>query len=70
MTDDDDLPNYYAEKSDLEIARHINLALLLSDGISEQNAGFDTIVSLNDKGIAAIERIIGKVREAASIDKR
>lgn len=55
----------YAEKSDMDIARHINLALLLSGGISEQDAGFDTVIGLNDDGLAAIARIIGEVRRAA-----
>lgn len=56
----------YAGKSDLDIARHINLALLLCGGISEQNAGFDTVVGLNDEGLAAIARIVGRVRQATS----
>lgn len=55
----------YAEKSDMDIARHINLALLLNGGISEQDAGFDTVIGLNDNGLEAIARIIGKVRAAA-----
>ena len=54
----------YAKKSDLDIARHINLALLLHDGISEQDAGFDMVVGLNDAGLAQVARIIGKVRAA------
>jgi hypothetical protein len=61
----DEMDDFYAGKSDIEVARHINLALLLCSGISEQNAGFDTIVSLNDDGLAAIARIVGKVRESA-----
>lgn len=55
----------YAEKSDIDIARHINLALLLHDGISEQNAGFDMVVGLNDAGLTQIARIVGEVRAAA-----
>jgi hypothetical protein len=56
----------YADMTDLEIARHINLGLLLCNGISEQNAGFDTVVGLNDEGLATIARIIGKVRSAVA----
>jgi hypothetical protein len=55
----------YNDKSDLDIARLINLALLLHDGISEQDAGFDTVVALNDKGLEQVARIIGEVRAAA-----
>lgn len=57
----------YAGKSDLDMAKHINLALLLHSGISEQDAGFDTVVALNDDGIAQVARIIGRVRAAASL---
>jgi hypothetical protein len=56
----------YAEKSDMDIAKHINLALLLHDGISDQDAGFDIVVGLNDAGLAQVARIIGNVRAAAS----
>lgn len=56
----------YAEKSDLDIARHINLALLLCNGISEQDAGFDMIVGINDKGLEQVARIIGEVRKACA----
>lgn len=56
----------YGEKTDLDVARHINLALLLCGGISEQDAGFDSIVGLNDAGIDAVARIISKVRAASS----
>lgn len=59
------MENDYAEQSDLDVARHINLALLMCNGISEQDAGFDKIIGLNDDGLAAIARIIGKVRQAA-----
>jgi hypothetical protein len=55
----------YSEKSDLDIAKHVNLALLLCGGISEQDAGFDTIIGLNDAGLAQVARIIGEVRSAA-----
>jgi hypothetical protein len=58
----------YAAKSDLDIARHINLALLLHGGISEQDAGFDTVVGLNDAGLSQIARIVGEVRRAARGD--
>jgi hypothetical protein len=65
----DDLPEClrfdYSKKSDLELARHINLALLICGGISEVNAGFDTVVTLNDAGIAKIAQIIGKIRAAS-----
>lgn len=55
----------WSEKTDLEVAQHINLGLLLHDGISWQDAGFDQIIGINDAGLAVIARIIGKVREAA-----
>jgi hypothetical protein len=55
----------YSDKSDFDIARLINLALLLHDGISEQDAGFDAVVSLNDRGLAQVARIVGEVRAAA-----
>lgn len=54
----------YRDKSDLDIARHINLAILLCSGISEQNAGFDRIVALNEVGLQKIAEIVGKVRAA------
>ena len=49
--------HFYADKSDMEVARHINLSLLMCQGISEQNAGFDTVTSLNDAGLEAVPRI-------------
>lgn len=55
----------YAGKSDMDIAKHINLALLLHGGITEQDAGFDTIIGLNDAGLEQVARIIGEVRRAA-----
>jgi hypothetical protein len=57
-------PNFYSDKSDIEVARHINLSLLMCLGISEVNAGFDMVTTINGKGIEAIARIIGKVRAA------
>lgn len=54
----------YKTKSDLDIARHINLAMLLCSGISEENAGFDMVTTINDKGLTKIAEIIGKVRSA------
>jgi hypothetical protein len=54
----------YATKSDLDLARHINLALLMCDGISEQDAGFDTIIGLNDAGLSAVARIVRNIRAA------
>jgi len=57
--------DFYRDKSDLDVARHINLALLMCDGISDEDAGFDTVTTINDAGLAAIARIIGKVRKSA-----
>lgn len=54
--------SFWSEKSDLEVARLINLGLLLCDGISEQNAGFDTIIGLNDAGLAKVAAIIREIR--------
>jgi hypothetical protein len=53
---------FYETASDDELARHVNLALLMCDGISEQDAGFDKITGINDAGLAAVARIIGRVR--------
>jgi orotate phosphoribosyltransferase-like protein len=58
---------FWAEKSDLEVARLINLGLLLCDGISEQDAGFDTIVGLNDAGLAKVAAIIREIREGMRV---
>lgn len=55
----------YSTRTDLELARHINLALLMCGGIGEVNAGFDTVVTLNDVGLAKVAAIIGKIRAAA-----
>jgi len=54
----------YADKSDVDIAKLINLSLLMNKGISEQDAGFDTVTSLNDAGLKAVARIVGKIRAA------
>lgn len=62
--------DFYSAKSEIELARHINLALLMCNGISDQNAGFDMITSLNDTGVAKIELIIQKIRAAAARDMR
>lgn len=59
------MDDFYRDKSDLDVARHINLALLMCDGISDEDAGFDTVTTINDAGLAAIARIIGKVRKSA-----
>lgn len=56
---------FWAEKSDLEIARLINLGLLMVQGISEEDAGFDLVTTINDAGLAKVAEIIGKVRAAA-----
>lgn len=56
--------DFYADKSNLDVARHINLAMLLCGGISEEDAGFDTVITINDTGLAKIAEIIGKVRAA------
>ena len=59
-------PDFYADKSDLDVARHINLSLLMCNGISEQDAGFDMVVSLNDAGLEKIAGIVGRVRESTA----
>lgn len=46
-------------------ARKVNLALLMHSGISAQDAGFDSVVCLNDKGLA----ILAKRLEQACSEK-
>jgi len=41
-----------------ERARQVNLGLLMRDGISEENAGFDFVVTLNDNGLAVVAKAI------------
>lgn len=55
----------YNSKSDLEIARLINLTIFLHQGISETDAGFDIVTSLNEVGLAQVARIVGEARAAA-----
>lgn len=56
--------DFWTGKSDLEIARLINLGLLMVQGISDHDAGFDMITGMNDAGIAKVADIVSKVRAA------
>lgn len=57
--------HFYADKSDMDVARHINLGLLMYQGISEQDAGFDLVMTLNDAGLEVVANAVGKIRAAA-----
>lgn len=65
MTKEEDIIDFYTQKSDMDVAKMINLALLLCNGISEEDAGFDIVTTINQDGLDKIAMIVGKVRLAA-----
>ena len=58
------MSDFYHGKSDIEVARFINLALLMCNGIKQQDAGFDYVTTITDGGLNRIADIIRAVRRA------
>lgn len=65
-----EMADLLAGKTDLEVARFINLSLLMHRGISEQDAGFDKVVCLNDAGLSKVASIIAALRPVPTADIR